>query len=293
MLAGARGAYGCYSSVAPVPKIDPGSTDSGGDTTPPDQDSGCAPRKPWEGPGVTGVLPISDSTALVLSGELYFTADFNTGVADASDPALGKITAWRDTGSVRKLWTTAPPAFGGYPWDDPGVTAVYLTKTTGSQVIISRYRRWVHAGDQWPAAGSVVDDWLLNDAGPPSLDGAVPWEGAGVTATYFSPTGTSFYVISQNMGWMRKTTDPDPKNWTWADAGFLLSEMAPFQSAPLVEGVHPYDGKGVTTVFYLGPKLFVISVDKMWAYDGKAWILASSLKTLPDWMSAPTAECTQ
>lgn len=291
MLVALRGAYGCYSSVAPVPKIDPGVTDSGPGIEPPPPDSGCAERKPWEGPGVTGVLPISGNTALVLSGDLYFTAEFDTGAADASDPSLGQLVAWREAGALADLWADAPPSFGQLPWENPGVTAVYISKTSGAQVIISRFRRWVRIDEEWTAAGSVVDDFLVNDAGPPAIDGSIPWEGNGITATYFAPNGASFFVISQDKGWQRTTSDPDPQNWTWTDAGFLLAETAPWQTAPLVGGRRPYEGQGVTAAYYVGGKLFVISVDRMWAHDGKTWVSSGMLASMSGWSGAPSAAC--
>src|SRR5690606_11124153 len=61
-------ARGCYSSIAPVPRIDPGEDDAGLPIAEPTPDA-CVPRRPWEGPGVTGVLPVGETTALVLSGE--------------------------------------------------------------------------------------------------------------------------------------------------------------------------------------------------------------------------------
>lgn len=284
-------ARGCYSSVAPIAKIDPGLVDSGTSVDPPAADA-CVRRKPWEGPGFTGLIPFDASNALVLNGDRYFKAEFDTTGADASDPTLGRVIAWHETGLLKDLWDTAPPYVGLEPWDDPGVTAAYITKGgTGRQIIISRFRRWIHEGDQW-GAGSIVDDWLINDAGPGELDGQVPWGGPGVTAAYFNPTGDSFYAISQNKGWLRRTADPDPKNWTWSpDGGFNLALAAPWSSAPVVAGQHPYDGKGVTTAYYIGPKFFVVSVDKMWVHDGKRWTASGALKDMPGWASAPAASC--
>lgn len=282
-------ARGCYSSVAPVAKIDPGALDAALPIEPPPTDA-CVRRKPWEGPGVTGLLPIDATTALVLSGDRYFTAEFDTSGADASDPTLGKLLAWRQSGLLEQLWATAPSFVGLQPWDDPGVTAAYLAKGGGGrQIIISRYRRWVREGDQWLGVGTIVDDWLINDAGPPPLDGQVPWEGPGVTAAYFSPEGTSFFAISRGKSWQRKTSDPDPKNWTWVgDGGALnVADLKPFSTAPAVAGQKPWEGPGVTAVYYVGPKFFVISADKLWVHDGRTWVTSGLLKDMPGWTSAP------
>jgi hypothetical protein len=285
-------AWGCYSSVAPVPKIDRLESDSGVDIEPPPPDA-CTPRRPWEGPGVTGVLPMSDSMALVLSGDRYFAADFETSGGDAGDPTLGRPLAWRESGLLRDLWFDAPPAVGRAPWDDPGVTAVYITKAEGAKVIISGFRRWVYDRDNWAAAGTVVDDWLIADAGPPPVDGQAPWEGPGVTATYYTPTRNFFYVISGGRAWMRRTFDEDPNNWTWADAGYNLVDSPAWSSAPAVGGQRPWEGKGVTAAYYLGPKLFVMSVDRMWVRNGSSseWLESGMIAEMPGWSSAPAAGC--
>jgi hypothetical protein len=285
--------WGCYSSIAPTAVIDPGALDSGLPiTNPPDAGDACVPRKPWEGPGITGVLPLGGNNGLVISGDRYFMAEVDLSGGDADDPNLGNVTRWHESGFLKDLWSSAPPVLGLKPWDDPGVTAAYIDKLSGDQIIISRFRRWVYDGTQWPAAGNIVDDWIIADAGPQALDGQAPWEGPGVTAGYYTPAGDLFYAISQNRGWLRLTDDPDPKNWTWTvDGGFALASSTDWNSAPAISGQHLYDGPGVTTAYYVGPKLFVVSVDRMWSWDGASWTAMGLIKDLPGWSSAPTAGC--
>ena len=286
-------AWGCYSSIAATPKIDPDTDDADlpfeetGSTT-----DACAPRKPWEGPGVTGVLPIDSRTALVLNGDRYFTAEFDIAGGDASDANMGRLVAWRERGHLKDLWSKAPAVIGAKPWDDPGVTAAYIDKTSGAQVIISQFRRWVRQGDDW-LAGSVVEDWVVNDAGPPIADGGrAPWEGPGVTSAYFVPGGSFFHAISQDKQWVRRTSDPDQKNWSWiADSGVDLVTIKPWSTAPGIGGRRPFEGKGVTAAYYIGSKLFVISVDRMWTTNGTTWVASGELKSMPVWSSAPSADC--
>lgn len=282
-------AYACYSSIAPVPRLDPDALDSGGPDPGPPTDASCPPRKPWEGPGVTAVLPNGGRDALVINGDRYFLAEIDTTGTGA---ALGRIVTWKTSGALRDLWSAAPAAVGQRPWEDPGVTAAYISKTNGQQVIISTFRRWVHTGNEmWPVVGSVVDDWIINDAGPPPLDGqAAPWEGPGVTATYFTPTGAQFYAISRDKTWVRRTSDPQPLNWTWQDAGFL-AEMAPWTTAPPIAGQRLYEGRGVTAAYYVGTRLFVMSADRMWVYDGTSWVSSGMLSTTAGWSNAPAAAC--
>jgi len=47
----------------------------------------------------------------------------------------------------------------------------------------------------------------------------------------------------------------------------------------------------VTTAYYVGAKLFVISVDKLWAYNGTAWVSSGLLSSMQGWSSAPSANC--
>jgi hypothetical protein len=291
VLLAAAAARGCYSSVAPAVDIPPAPLDSGLPVVPAPTADACAPRKPWEGPGVTSVLPLDSSTALVISGDRYFVAEFETS-GDAGDPALGSITTWHDSGNLRDLWFDAPAVVGVYPWDDPGVTAAFQDKATGSQIIVNQFRRWVHAGKAWAKAGNITDDWTAGDAGPIPLDGAVPWNGPGVTAAFFTSDGTSFVAISQDKAWTRRTDDPDPRNWTWSDAGgFLLSTRVPWSTAPVIAGQHLYDGKGVTAAYYVGDNFFVISRDKMWVFGLGKWIASGALQDMRGWGSAPSASC--
>lgn len=307
--------WGCYSSNATAPNIPPaGDDDADVDNTPPDAD--CPPRRIWEGPGVTGIVPVSNNTALVINGDRYVVGEFDMTGGDAADPNVGRLVAWREKGLLSQLWSGAPPVYGATPWQDPGVTAAYLDKTTGSQVIISQFRRWFLSGNTWtisrdpknPGAnpGNIIDDLGgANNAGPPIEDGGTaPWEGIGVTGATFNSTGSQFYLFSKDREWIRTTTDPDPKKWTWipntaVDGGgaWPLSQasFAPWNSAPAV-GVpaqKPWEGKGVTAVFYIFGKMFVFSADRMWATDGKAWSNSGKLNELDVWKSAPAVECGQ
>jgi hypothetical protein len=300
-------AWGCYSSIAPTPVIELYPDSGLPITTLPDAADACVPRKPWEGPGVTGVLPIGNSSALVLNGERYFIADFNLDGDAAWDPNLGSVLAWHETGLLENYWANAPLVDGLRPWDGPGVTAAYLDKASGAAIIISQYRRWTRSGTQWTAAGSIADDWRINGAGPTLLDGQVPWEGVGVTAAYFTPNGDRFYAISQDKAWIRDTQNADPKSWTWIpnpdpDAGneagpspapgaFALAGSVDWNNAPTVDGKRPYDDPGVTTAYYILPKFFVVSVDKMWTGDGRTWNESGHLRDMPGWSSAPSAGC--
>lgn len=285
-------AYGCYSSVAPTAKIDLGELDADLPVDPGPSDA-CVARRPWEGPGITGLLPIGDSTALVISRDRYYVAEFDTASTDASTPELGRVKAWRESGMLSDLWSGAPAFVGFRPWEGLGVTATYLAKSDRSrQIIISGFRRWVHQGNDWPAVGSIVDDWLIDDAGPTPVEGRVPWQGEGVTAAFFSPSGNDFFAVSKDTIWPRRTSDPDPNKWRWIpDAGYPVSATSPFSSAPAVGGRRPHEGPGVTAAFYVGPKLFVASVDRLWAWSGTAWLVASSIPSLSDWSSAPSAGC--
>jgi hypothetical protein len=248
------------------------------------------------GPGITGVLPTTGDEALVLSGDRYFKAIFDTRAGDAASPLIGRVTEWKESGHIKELWGDAPLVDQAFaPWDELGVTAAYVMKGTREQVIISRFRRWARSGNAWAEPGTVVDDWLLNDAAPPQVDGQAPWTGpSGVTATYFTPDQDTFFALSRGTAWRRRTADPNPLNWSWdtGDGGaYNLSDNAMWQAAPPVGGVKPWDGPGVTAAWYIGLKFFVVSVDKMWTHDGRSWTSAELVKDAPGWKTAPAAKC--
>jgi hypothetical protein len=245
-------------------------------------------------------LPNGGANVLVLSGDRYFTAEIDTKGGDAADPAIGRLTVWHESGFLKDLWPEAPPTLDGFqPWDDKGVTATFLGKGGGPQIIVSRARRWIRDGNDWPpeGAGFISEDWRLNDAGPQELEGGVPvpWVGDyGVTAAYFTPGGATFYAISQDKAWVRLTSAAASSNWTWVNDGggaFFLRDSKDWSSAPPINGQRPWDGAGVTAAFYVYNKFFVISVDRMWTTDGKTWVAAGMLKDIPGWSSASPSAC--
>lgn len=302
--------WGCYSSNAPVRAYQVDSPDGngpGGDDD--DASHPCTPRKPWEGPGVTAIVPVTNNTALVVNGDRYVIGAFDLSSTDANDPNLGKLVSWHEKGMLSDLWAGAPPAVGYKPWDDPGVTAAYIEKGTGNQVIISQFKRWFHKGNDWALtsdpsgtstnAGKVIEDLgVLADAGPPVEDGGLaPWEGPGITGASFNANGSLFVLISKDREWVRTTSDPDPSKWYWMDGGvggtYTLRDTKPWDSAPAVLGQKPYEGKGVTAIFYAGPKLFVFSADRMWATNGTTWSTSGMLQDMDVWKSAPLVGCGQ
>lgn len=283
-------ARGCYSSIASEASVGvEGEDDSGTTNVPPEAGpDACAPQRPWEGVGITGLLCPDGVHALFLSGDRYYEADF-MAVADAGDSSVGHVIAWHNAGLLKDIWSDAPSVIGLKPWGDPGVTAAYVSKT-GYPVVINRFRRWSHDATGWDG-GIIVDEWFINDAGPPPVDGAVPWSGDGVTAAYFAPGGASFQAISKDIVWTRDTTAPDPANWTWVTDGGTYRLADIWASAPPVGGQKPYEGRGVTAAYYLGGKYFVFSGDKMWALQNGNWAESGMLKDMPGWTSAPTSRC--
>jgi hypothetical protein len=250
---------------------------------------------------VTGFLRTGPREGTVFSGVAYYKAEFkeSSDENDGGDVNLGTLTSWHEVGHISKLFPDAPKIQGVSMWDDPGITSTYLFKSQRrEQMIISRHLRWVHDGTSWPGAGTVTQDWIINDAGPALLDGQAPWGPPGVTATYFSPNGSYFEVISANRLWRRDTTDNNPQNWKWvpiADGGgggaYNLADSDFWKAAPLLDGRKPWDQSGVTAAWYFGAKFFVVSKDFMWTFDGTRWRGLGSLNGIDGWKSAPAAGC--
>lgn len=288
-------AWSCYSSNAPPLPTETENEDAALPVAPRQDGATCVPRRPWDGPGVTGVLPIrpGGDNVLVISADHYAVAELDTAPADAGEPRLGSVVAWRESGHLRDLWSSAPPALGGRPWDPPGVTAAYVDKLTGDSIIVSQFRRWRLKGSEWIAAGSIADELIVNDAGPPVEDGGrAPWAGPGVTAASYTGSGGRFHMYSRDREWVRITSDSDPSKWLWINGGALtLATTNPWPDAPQVGGQRPHEGPGITAVFFIGPKLVVFSVDKYWTTDQHAWFGSGFVKDAIGWSSAPTVGC--
>jgi hypothetical protein len=301
-------AWGCYSSIAPVPKVEldePQGTSSSGVLPPDETVDGCAPRTLDKAPGVTGMVPTGKGAGEVylLSGDRYFTAVLNTVDGGVNQ---GVPQTWGESGHIKTLWADNPPIDGINVWSEEGITATYQPKEFQAYFVINRAKRWGLTPGGWVVAtdgkpNTVADDWIVNGNGPPAIDGVAPWQGPGVTAVYYNPTNTTMYVHSGAKLWVRNVTGNDPATWSWlryeADAGpeagtrvtGNLADIPMWQSAPVVGGQRPWEGKGVTAAWYIGPRLFVFNVDKYWIWEGSRWEKSG---VVTEWRP-PTAGCPQ
>lgn len=142
------------------------------------------------------------------------------------------------------------------PWNYPGVTAIFYFRNDTDVHYASRNKYWVFSwvSGQW-GAGWLRD--LLPNA--PVIDGRGPFDGPGLTGSY--RVGNVLRLISADRLWRYDVTTNQWVNW-----GYLRDIWA---SIPTIDGVHPWDGAGVTCAYYYPPKneTTIISRDKYWVFD--------------------------
>lgn len=109
-----------------------------------------------------------------------------------------------------------------------------------------------------------------------------PFEQAGVTAAYEGPSGAPLTIVSVDKYWLY--------DWAsgWTTSG-LLAALPAWSAAPLVGGLRPYEGAGVTAA-YNDPsltQLAIVSKDKYWIFDrsSNSWTGSGLLQDA--WSAAP------
>ena len=301
VVASLLGTATCYTSE--VPPIAVRAFDGG---SPPVADGGdrCTPRRPWEDAGVTGMIFRGENEGLVLSKDRYYTVSFH--------PTTGDVMTWGKTGLLRHIWSDAPPILSQRPWEGAGVTAAYRERGGTREVIFNRFRLWKHvpnAESTWEHAGSVVDEWGLGDTpdggdasvggGPPAVDGKRPWEGAGITGSYWFGNEAALFIFSQDRSWFT-SAQGDPTRWSWF-AG-KLADNADWQRAPPVTEAdgkmqRPYELPAITAAWERNSKSYYVSKDKLWILEPRPaptpvqWTTATLLKDAPGWNTAPANGC--
>jgi len=137
--------------------------------------------------------------------------------------------------------------------------------------------------DQDPAARS------LNTAGEPLTSCAAPlrypWDDGGITAAWHTQDGSVLTLVSRDKLW----------NLRWSDSAWIFAgkvkEVAPFTTAPLVNGRHPWDGPGITAAWHNPDNtiLTIVSGDRWWnlQWIGNVWHSQGMLKNLPPFPQAP------
>lgn len=261
---------------------------------------------PWEGPGVTGAYIDTVSNRLkIISKEGIWTREVGEGNWDADGYKKIVNSVWWYNPNVPNY----PPKVGGrYPWEGPGVTAIYhdpLAPEGGDLKIISKDRIWTRkiASGGWIDGGQrMLEDsqWWYHDnqnCNPdhdpncyptPKVDGLLPWEGVGITGTYVDPGTNLLKIFSGNRLYTKDLRGPK-----WHTAGHVSESSWWNTNVPKVEDRLPWDDKGITAV-YVDPtdnnNLKIFSGDKLWSksnnsstyhWSGYVWQNSSWKNTPP------------
>lgn len=209
------------------------------------------------------------------------------------------LSGWLTNGFLGEIWQDAPavradapphvPPIGNFqgpvialldkrPFDYPGVTAAYVpgwdTASRPYVVLIQRSRFWEKYldGPGWRYAGRLAD--MFADAR--EVDGVLPWSHTGVTAAY---SRRSAVVLIQR-----------DRYWQFDDGGKRVDEgwlRDRWPAAPTVDGLRPWEGKGVRGMCTYGSFLGISSNDRFWLLDlaSDLWIAHGHLSEM--WKVAP------
>jgi len=179
-------------------------------------------RQVFEGPGVTASASIGGNL-FFFSKDLYFVFDTNAG-------------AWVASGDLNIAWAALADVEGVNVLER-GVTAAWRAPD-GRLVVVSGDRFWVfNVNGTDPAGWELSESNLLVNNGlwakAPAVDGLKPWEGVGVTATWYSPSRRQLGVISEDRFWVFDISAVDGGRWSPVSSG-KISGHNPFTR---VEGI--------------------------------------------------------
>jgi hypothetical protein len=241
-----------------------------------------------------------ESPSNVIKGFVYISTNW---------AATGEQPTWADT-SLEKNQTalnyfaqeTAKPIFnagldplkvGTKPFEGNGITGRF--EKSGLLNIISKDKIWQlqRSNNTWLKATYMKDDPFWESA--PVINGLKPYEGEGVTAAWYTASDNSLRVISKNRFYRYNFTN---NQWDFAQAlPFLSLPNNPWNQAPAINGLKPWDAEGVTAAWVDNENnLRVVSKNRLWRLNQTSgqWDFAQALPfaTLPSnpWHNAPVAD---
>jgi hypothetical protein len=120
--------------------------------------------------------------------------------------------------------------------------------------------------------------------------GRKPFEGPGITGAW-QRADKKLHIVSKDKYWVLDQSTPRPV-WTTATD---IANVAPFNTAPAVNGLRPWEGEGITAVWTVAREnhryLRVISRNRFYRYDYQAgaWYSGPNPFTDPKnyWSKAP------
>ena len=183
------------------------------------------------------------------------------------------------TADVSDASTTGPDACVGQalrPWDDVGVTSIYVINGTATVFSGDRYWTLNMSSGVWGAAGHLETVW----ANAPTVDGLLPWDMPGLSTAY--PDGTRITAISADRYWVY-----DFSSAAWTGTGHIETLWA---GAPTVDGLEPWNGVGARGSWIYDSIQTIVSADRYWTLDTTrgTWGSGGHLETL--WAGAPSVD---
>ena len=232
-------------------------------------------RKPHNEHGITAAWHTPDSSLLtIVSRDKLWNYQWSTGT-------------WHSWGNIKDIppFPSAPAVNGGKPWEGPGITAAWHTNDNSILTIISKDRYW---NLQW-STSSWIGSGLVQNLPPFSsmtvathgVDGLLPWQGAGITASWHTQDGSVLSIVSEYRFWNLNWTSGTSAVFQ-AGSNKRLWEVPPFvTSRPCCESIpgifydspidfsRLWEGAGVTAAWHTPDNaiLTLVSENKLWNMD--------------------------
>ena len=142
------------------------------------------------------------------------------------------------------------------------------------------------ANGSWGIGDRLATLWG-GPSGPQPVNGRLPWDPPGVTASWSAVNGTVRTYVSKDLYWRRSFANGA---WSWSQGH--VNTLQWWSSAPPDAGTghRPWEGDGVTAVFRAAGRLWIISKDKYWRLDEGTGSWQNG-RLIQIWSGAPASVC--
>ncbi len=221
-------------------------------------------QKPYEGPGISAGWQSSDGVLHIISRDKYW---------ELNQPAGNVWTVASPVASVAPF-TNFPDAArinGLAPWESGGITAAWFTPSESNRYLRiigggNRFYRYDYQTATWWTGGNPWNIATNTWSQAPTVNGLKPWDGGGITAAWVAPDNY-MRVISKDRFYRQNLT-----TGLWDTASTALGVLplgnATWSAAPLVDGLKPWQGAGITAAWVKdGHILQLKNKDRYWEWD--------------------------
>jgi hypothetical protein len=229
-------------------------------------------RKPHNEHGITAAWHTPDGSLLtIVSRDKLWNYQWSTGT-------------WHSAGNIKDIppFFNAPLVNARKPWEGPGITAAWHTQDNSILTIISKDLYW---NLQWSTSGWISSGLVQNlppfssmTAATHGVDGLLPWQGAGITASWHSQNGSVLSIVSEyrfwNLNWTSGTSavfQAGSNKRLWEVPFFAGSDQKCCKNIPGIVGStidfsQLWEGAGVTAAWHTfnNATLTLVSENKLW-----------------------------